>query len=102
MLKKFRHNFNGILNPLCLINEDVDKTQHFLLHCHSYHLQRNNLFSRVQVELLSYGLSSVFSEYVDPAYTITNPNRSVPVLAQTVFPFALDLLNPYSFGSAPF
>ena len=56
---KFRHNFNIAINPLCPINDGVEDTEHFLLHCHSYHQQRNSLLSRVQSVLLSCGLSDL-------------------------------------------
>ena len=59
---KFRHNFNDTLNPMCPINDGVEDTEHFLLHCHSYHLQRNSLLSRVQAILLSYGLLNLSNE----------------------------------------
>ena len=44
------------------INDGAEDTEHFLLPCHSYHLQRNNLFSQVEATLLSYGLSSFSNE----------------------------------------
>ena len=59
---KFRHNFNDTLNPMCPINDGVEDTEHFLLHCHSYHLQRNSLLSHVQATLLSCGLSNLSNE----------------------------------------
>ena len=56
---KFRHNFNTTINPLCPISDGVEDMEHFLLHCHSYQLQRNSLLSRVQSVLLSCGLSNL-------------------------------------------
>ena len=50
------------LNPMCPINDGVEDTKHFLLHCHSYLLQRNSLLSRVQAILLSYGLLNLSNE----------------------------------------
>ena len=50
---KFSHNFDDTLNRMCSINDDVGEAKHFSLHCHSYHLQRNNLLSHVQATLLS-------------------------------------------------
>ena len=55
----FRYNFNTTISPLCPINDGVEDTEHFLLHCHSYQLQRNSLLSRVQSVLLSCGLSNL-------------------------------------------
>ena len=45
-----------------LINDGVEDTEHFFLHCHSYHLQRNSLLSRVQAILLSYRLLNLSNE----------------------------------------
>ena len=59
---KFMRNFNDTLNPMCPINDGVEDTEHYLLHCHSYHLQRNSLLSRVQAILLSYGLLNLSNE----------------------------------------
>ena len=59
---KFRHNFKDKLNSICPINDGVEDTEHFLLHCHSYHLQRNSLLSRVQAILLSCGLLNLSNE----------------------------------------
>ena len=47
---------------MCPINDGVEDTEHFLLHCHLYHLQRNSLLSHVQASLLSYGLPSLSTE----------------------------------------
>ena len=56
---KFRHNFNTTINPLFTINDGVEDAEHLLLHCHSYHQQRNSLISRVRSVLLSCGLSNL-------------------------------------------
>ena len=56
---KFRHYFNTTLNPLCPINDGIEDTEHFQLHCSSYYLQRNSLLSCVQAVLLSGGLASL-------------------------------------------
>ena len=56
---KFRHNFNDTLNPLCPINDGIEDTEHFLLHCQLFHLERNTLLSRVRPELLLHGISDL-------------------------------------------
>ena len=33
---KFRHNFQGCLNPLCTCSLEVESTIHYFLHCHYY------------------------------------------------------------------
>ena len=47
---------------MCPINDGIENTEHFLLHCHSYNLQRNNLLNHVQATLLSNGLSNLSTE----------------------------------------
>ena len=37
--QKCRHNCNGALNPLCPINDGLEGTEHFLLHCQSCHVE---------------------------------------------------------------
>ena len=41
-----------------------------------------------------------FNIDLDPVYTGTDPNGSVPVWVQIGLPFTLDLLDPYRYGSA--
>ena len=59
---KFRHIFNDTLNQMCPINDGVEDMEHFLLHCHFYHLQTNSCLSRVQAILLSCGLLNLSNE----------------------------------------
>ena len=47
---------------MCPINDGVEDTEHFLLHCHSYYLQRNSLLGHVQAILLLYGLLNLSNE----------------------------------------
>ena len=41
---KFRHGFNGTINPLCPCGTDVETTGYFLLRCHCFSTQRSELF----------------------------------------------------------
>ena len=41
---KFRHGFNGTVNPMCPCGTDVDTTGYFLLRCHCFSTQRSELF----------------------------------------------------------
>ena len=47
---------------MCPINDGVEDTEHFLLHCRSYHPQRNSLLGHVKATLLSYGLLKISNE----------------------------------------
>ena len=49
---KFKHNFRDTLNPLCLINDGIEDTEHFLLLCHAYDIHRRDLLDSVNRELL--------------------------------------------------
>ena len=33
---KFRHNLKDTINPMCPINDGIEDTEHFLLHCNSF------------------------------------------------------------------
>ena len=59
---KFRHNFNDTLNPPCPINDGSEDTEHFLLHCQLFHLERNTLLSLVRPELLLNGILALSNE----------------------------------------
>ena len=48
-----------MLSLVCTINDGFEDKEHFLLHCHSHDLQRNDLIDRVQATLFSCGLSSL-------------------------------------------
>ena len=41
---KFRHGFNGTVNPMCPCGTDVETTGYFLLRCHCFSTQRSELF----------------------------------------------------------
>ena len=48
---KFRHNFKDTVNPLCPTNDGIEDTEHFLLLCPSFDIQRRDLLAGVS-ELL--------------------------------------------------
>ena len=44
---KFNHNFRDTVDPMCLINDGIEDTEHFLLQCHAYEDQRRDLLGTV-------------------------------------------------------
>ena len=42
---KFRHNFNGIINPMCSSGKEPETTLHYLLHCNLYSIYRPELLN---------------------------------------------------------
>ena len=42
---KFKHGFQDMLNPLCSCGNDVESTEHFLLHCPQFVNERRTLLS---------------------------------------------------------
>ena len=42
---KFNHSFQDTLNSLCSCENDVESTEHFLLHCHQFVNKRRTLLS---------------------------------------------------------
>ena len=42
-LHKFNHNFRDTTNPMCPYNDSIESTEHFLLLCPSFEVQRRNL-----------------------------------------------------------
>ena len=48
---KFKHNFRDTVNPMCPTSDGIEDTEHFLLLCPSFDLQRQDLLAEI-VELL--------------------------------------------------
>ena len=48
---KFKHNFRDTINPMCLTSDGIKDTEHFLLLCPSFDVQRQDLLAGI-VELL--------------------------------------------------
>ena len=48
---KFKHNFRDTINPMCPTSDRIEDTEHFLLLCPSFDLQRRDLLTGI-VELL--------------------------------------------------
>ena len=48
---KFKHNFRDTINPMCPTSDGVEDTEHFLLLCPSFDVQRQDLLAEI-VELL--------------------------------------------------
>ena len=48
---KFKHNFRDTINPMCPTSDGTEDTEHFLLLCPSFDLQRRDLLAGI-VELL--------------------------------------------------
>ena len=44
---KFKHNFADTMSPLCLANDGIEDTEHFLLLCHSVDNNRRSLLAGV-------------------------------------------------------
>ena len=44
---KFRHNFQGSLDPFCNCGRHIETTVHFFLHCSNYSNQRKTLFEKI-------------------------------------------------------
>ena len=55
---KFKHSFRDTFNPLCLINDAIEDTEHFLLLCSAYDIHRRDLLDSVNTILRPHGLSN--------------------------------------------
>ena len=61
-LHKFRQNFKDTIHMFCLINNDIEDTELFLLSYHFYDVQRDDFLGTVSAILLSEGLSNLSNE----------------------------------------
>ena len=59
-LHKFQHNFRDTLNPMCPSNDGIEDTEHFLLLCPSFDLQRRDLLAGVLAILRPFGYNNLY------------------------------------------
>ncbi len=59
---KFKHNFRDTINPMCPTNDGIENTEHFLLLCPSFEVQRRNLLVRVLALLRPLGYVNIPNE----------------------------------------
>ena len=57
-LHKFKHNYKDTVNLMCSINDGIEDKEHFLLLCHSYDVQRQDLLDTINPILEPQGLSN--------------------------------------------
>ena len=51
---KFKHNFRDTINPMCPTSDGIEDTEHYLLLCPSFDVQRQDLLARVAELLRSF------------------------------------------------
>ena len=56
---KFQHNSRDTLNPMCRSNDGIEDTEHFLLLCPSFDLQRRDLLAGVLAILRPFGYNNL-------------------------------------------
>ena len=44
---KFKHSFQGSINPLCSCSLDVESTIHYFLHCSQFTIERHTLLDKI-------------------------------------------------------
>ena len=59
---KFRHIFKDTVNPMCSTNDGVEDTEHFLLLCPSFVVQRQNLLAEILPLLRPFGYANLSNE----------------------------------------
>ena len=53
---KFQHNFRDTINPMCPSNDGIEDTEHFLLLCPSFGVQRTDLLAGIYTLVRPYGM----------------------------------------------
>ena len=61
-LHKFQHNFRDTLDPMCPTNDGIEDTEHFLLLCPSFDMQRRDLLAGVLAILRPFGHNNLSNE----------------------------------------
>ena len=59
---KFRHNFRDTINPMCISNDGIEDTEHFLLLFPTLDIQRGDLLAGVLALVRPFGLSNPSNE----------------------------------------
>ena len=52
---KFKHNFLGSISVMCPANDGIEDTEHYLLLCHSFKVNRRTLLAGVNDILIVHG-----------------------------------------------
>ena len=55
----FQYNFRDTVNPMCISNDGIEDTEHVLLLCPSYDIQRQDLLAGVLTLVRPFGLSNL-------------------------------------------
>ena len=61
---KFRHNFKDTVNPMCPTNDGVENTEHLLLLCPSFAVQRQNLLAEILPLLRPFGYANLSLQFI--------------------------------------
>ena len=83
---KFKHGFQDMLNPLCSCGNDVESTEHFLLHCPQFVNERRTLLSTLgnfNCSLLE-NTSKVLTQTLLFGTTSLSPNDNSKILSATI------------------
>ena len=65
-LHKFEHNFRDTINPMCPFNDGIENTEHFLLLCPSFEVQRRNHLTGVLALLRPFGYIDLSNKILTP------------------------------------
>ena len=76
---KFRHGCGDTVSPMCGCNAEIEDTEHFLLRCHFYSIQRLELFNNINK--------------VDPSFTQLHTKEKVNILLYVYLPNTSNALN---------
>ena len=83
---KFKHDFQDTLNPLCSCGNDVESTEHFLLHCSQFVNETRTLLSilgNFNCSLLE-NTSKVLTQTLLFGNTSLSPSDNSKILSATI------------------
>ena len=76
-LHKFQHNFRDTLDPMCPSNDGIEDTEHFLLLCPSFDLQRRDLLAGVSAILRPFGHNNLSNKVLTQYLLYGNKDLSI-------------------------
>ena len=85
---KFRHNFQDLLNPICSCGQDIETTNHFLLHCLNYRCASQKFFEKMKIidsKILQQNNLSISKDFLFSSEKLKDDKSNASLTSTTEF-----------------